>query len=177
MFKATCANCGNECEVPFKPNGSRPIYCRDCFKKEDSFGGNRSDGPVVRTSFPDRPMFQATCASCGGRCEVPFRPSGDKPIYCKACFGGRNTPRLAAATDNYGPQLKAISDKLDRLLTALGQTAPKAEAKPTAKVEAKPVAEEKPAKKEEKAKAEKKSAAAKAPADKPAKKAAKKAKK
>lgn len=33
MHKAKCADCGNECEVPFKPSGERPVYCRDCFQK------------------------------------------------------------------------------------------------------------------------------------------------
>lgn len=33
MHKATCADCGKECEVPFKPDGSRPVYCQDCYKK------------------------------------------------------------------------------------------------------------------------------------------------
>ena len=33
MHKATCADCGKECEVPFKPDGTRPVYCRDCFQK------------------------------------------------------------------------------------------------------------------------------------------------
>jgi len=37
MHKATCAECGNECEVPFKPDGSRPVYCRDCFQKRKSY--------------------------------------------------------------------------------------------------------------------------------------------
>jgi len=33
MHKVICADCGNECEVPFKPTGDRPVYCRDCFAK------------------------------------------------------------------------------------------------------------------------------------------------
>jgi len=33
MHKATCSDCGNECEVPFKPTEGRPVYCRDCFQK------------------------------------------------------------------------------------------------------------------------------------------------
>ena len=33
MHKATCADCKKECEVPFKPSGDRPVYCRDCFSK------------------------------------------------------------------------------------------------------------------------------------------------
>jgi CxxC-x17-CxxC domain-containing protein len=33
MFKATCADCKQECEVPFKPSEDRPVYCRDCYQK------------------------------------------------------------------------------------------------------------------------------------------------
>jgi len=33
MHKATCSDCGKECEVPFKPTEGRPVYCQDCFKK------------------------------------------------------------------------------------------------------------------------------------------------
>jgi len=38
MHKATCADCQKECEVPFKPSGDRPVYCRDCFSKRKSEG-------------------------------------------------------------------------------------------------------------------------------------------
>ena len=34
-FKAICAECGQSCEVPFKPMGGRPVYCRDCFSKRE----------------------------------------------------------------------------------------------------------------------------------------------
>jgi CxxC-x17-CxxC domain-containing protein len=37
MHKATCAECGNECEVPFKPKEGRPVYCRECYKKKKGF--------------------------------------------------------------------------------------------------------------------------------------------
>jgi len=43
-FKATCSDCGTECDVPFKPTQGRPVYCRDCFKKykpEDRPSGGR----------------------------------------------------------------------------------------------------------------------------------------
>ncbi len=33
MHKVTCADCGNEAEVPFKPKEDRPVYCRECFQK------------------------------------------------------------------------------------------------------------------------------------------------
>ncbi len=33
MHKAVCADCKQECEVPFKPTEGKPVYCRDCFQK------------------------------------------------------------------------------------------------------------------------------------------------
>ena len=36
-----------------------------------------------------REMFKAVCADCKKECEVPFKPSGDRPVYCKECFGKR----------------------------------------------------------------------------------------
>jgi len=38
MFKATCAGCQKECEVPFKPSGDRPVYCKECFSKRKEGG-------------------------------------------------------------------------------------------------------------------------------------------
>ena len=34
MHKATCTECGQECEVPFKPTEGKPVFCRDCFMKK-----------------------------------------------------------------------------------------------------------------------------------------------
>ena len=33
MFVATCASCGKEAKVPFKPREDRPVYCSECFAK------------------------------------------------------------------------------------------------------------------------------------------------
>lgn len=35
MHKATCAECNASCEVPFVPNGRKPILCRNCFKRDE----------------------------------------------------------------------------------------------------------------------------------------------
>lgn len=37
MFKATCADCGQETEVPFQPTEGRPVYCKECYKKRKGF--------------------------------------------------------------------------------------------------------------------------------------------
>ncbi|MFW9916673.1 MAG: CxxC-x17-CxxC domain-containing protein [Candidatus Thorarchaeota archaeon] len=33
MHPITCAECGKEDQVPFKPDGTRPVYCRECHRK------------------------------------------------------------------------------------------------------------------------------------------------
>lgn len=33
MHKATCSECGEECEVPFKPMEGKPVYCKECYMK------------------------------------------------------------------------------------------------------------------------------------------------
>ena len=38
LHKAVCADCKKECEVPFKPTGGRPVYCKDCFSKRKAAG-------------------------------------------------------------------------------------------------------------------------------------------
>ncbi|OGY46272.1 MAG: hypothetical protein A2663_00200 [Candidatus Buchananbacteria bacterium RIFCSPHIGHO2_01_FULL_46_12] len=32
-FKVNCYECGQQTEIPFKPDGLRPIYCKTCFQK------------------------------------------------------------------------------------------------------------------------------------------------
>jgi len=63
MHSAICAECGKTCEVPFRPNGEKPVYCRDCFNnphKENAGGGNfeRRDSRDSRDSRPERPSFR-----------------------------------------------------------------------------------------------------------------------
>ena len=100
-FKATCADCGNECEVPFKPTEGKPVYCRDCFAKHKPARDNDSRGRYGdrRQSRGERELFTATCAEGGNECQVPFRPTEGKPVYCRDCFqkhkpeGGRRDNR------------------------------------------------------------------------------------
>ena len=33
MFDAKCGDCGNDCQIPFKPREDRPVYCNECFQK------------------------------------------------------------------------------------------------------------------------------------------------
>lgn len=56
MHKTTCSNCGRDCEVPFKPNGSKPVFCSDCFERNGGRESNRFSGPD-RDRAPRRPSF------------------------------------------------------------------------------------------------------------------------
>lgn len=51
-------------------------------------GGYPGTAPHLRER-PQREMFDAVCAECGGTARVPFRPSGARPVYCSNCFQTR----------------------------------------------------------------------------------------
>ena len=44
-------------------------------------------------SFRERSFTQVICSDCNKECEVPFKPSGDRPVYCKECFAKRKDSR------------------------------------------------------------------------------------
>ncbi len=55
--QAICADCKKECEVPFKPSGGRPVYCRECFSKRNegsSFKGQYDNKPKGGDSVQER---------------------------------------------------------------------------------------------------------------------------
>jgi len=83
MFQGdwTCSDCGVAIkELPFEPDGSRPIFCQDCHRKQrDNRMGDR----------PEKQMFKGdwTCSGCGVEIkELPFEPKGDSPIFCRDCY-------------------------------------------------------------------------------------------
>jgi len=76
--------------------------------------GNRDD----RRNFGRPSMHPATCDECGKSCEVPFKPSGDKPIFCQECFNknrGGNSQNVGSNKE----QFVIINSKLDKILKLL----------------------------------------------------------
>lgn len=60
---ATCSKCNARCEVPFKPNGKKPIFCKDCYVRDDAGpAGKTFERREQRFERPDsrydRPAFQ-----------------------------------------------------------------------------------------------------------------------
>ena len=141
MFSAVCASCGKNCQVPFRPTGSKPVYCSDCFRKNgpQDAGGGRDFGGDRQSSFRsdsrgsdrgDREMFDAVCDNCGNKCQIPFQPRSGKPVLCSKCFeekGGDSRKNGGQSSD----QLNAINAKLDQILEMLSPTpkVPKKESK------------------------------------------------
>ena len=54
MHKAVCSDCNKSCEVPFAPNGNKPVYCNDCFGKKKGGSFEKRDfaprGPIAHES-------------------------------------------------------------------------------------------------------------------------------
>ena len=151
MHKAVCDNCGKDCEVPFKPTSGKPIYCRDCFDKNrgsDSRGGSQSQSWNPRRSASDeREMFEAVCDNCGKNCKVPFRPTGERPVYCSDCFEkGNNAPRSSQPQQreqsSNNSQFESLNNKLDRILKILESAVSEEVAEEVEKIVDEPIAEE-----------------------------------
>ncbi len=51
MHRTTCSKCGNDCEVPFRPTGERPVYCSKCFENMRSSDSRRSDDRDSRGKY------------------------------------------------------------------------------------------------------------------------------
>jgi CxxC-x17-CxxC domain-containing protein len=92
------------------------------FKSGPSFGKRDSARSTEKPSFSrgkgNFELFDVTCDKCGKDCQVPFRPTGGKPIYCRDCFGkGGDSPRKSSRDES--SDLDEINEKLDKIMRAL----------------------------------------------------------
>jgi CxxC-x17-CxxC domain-containing protein len=67
----------------FMNDPKRCTTCRERRRAERGGGGGFSGGYGSR---PPRQMYPVVCAQCGKETEVPFQPTGDRPVYCSDCF-------------------------------------------------------------------------------------------
>ncbi|KND50470.1 MAG: hypothetical protein AB202_02330 [Parcubacteria bacterium C7867-007] len=47
MHTAECSKCHKSCQVPFRPNGTKPVFCGDCFTRD----GDSRDSRDTRGSY------------------------------------------------------------------------------------------------------------------------------
>jgi CxxC-x17-CxxC domain-containing protein len=95
LFDAVCANCGKTCQVPFRPNGKKPVFCNDCFKKMNPAGGGSQGG---HTGGYEKKSFGAP---------RPFTPQAPSAHV-------HEDRRI----DEIKRQLEIVNTKLDKLLSA-----------------------------------------------------------
>jgi CxxC-x17-CxxC domain-containing protein len=122
----------------FGRSSANPRYKRDSDDRFDKRGGSdrrsgrdfdRRGGSDSRSSGRDsryKPrleLFNTTCAKCGKTCQVPFKPTGEKPVYCRDCFTKSDSaPRERVSRNDrvtHPSDLDRINEKLDKIMQAL----------------------------------------------------------
>ncbi|MCU0679884.1 MAG: hypothetical protein MUF50_01080 [Planctomycetes bacterium] len=99
------------------------------FNQGGGFGGGRKSGGFGGKSFGgggfksgrgfdrgserrERPMMhEAICSECGKHCEVPFKPTGDRPVLCSICFGGKNGNEVRRPENRFEKSNDRFSDR------------------------------------------------------------------
>jgi len=89
-----------------------------------SSGGDRGGRGFGRRDSGRVEMTDVTCDKCGKECQVPFRPSGDKPVLCSDCFRKNDSGSSPRSSSGFGSgagsdQLSQINKKLDKILKVL----------------------------------------------------------
>ncbi|MBU0757842.1 MAG: DNA-directed RNA polymerase [Nanoarchaeota archaeon] len=67
-----------------KGGSGRSFGGKKSFGDRKSFGEKKSYGD--RGSFGPKELHDAKCSECGQDCQVPFKPTEGKPVYCRECF-------------------------------------------------------------------------------------------
>ena len=98
-----CVDCGEDFTFTvgeqefYRDHGltNAPTRCKRCREsRKGQRGGGAGGGGEVRHDERARggaakPMFPAVCANCGAETMVPFKPSNDRPVYCRDCFDAK----------------------------------------------------------------------------------------
>ena len=93
----------------------------DRFDRRESGRFDKREPDRFEKRYPERSerrMHTVTCAKCGEQCEVPFRPTGGKPVYCSNCFRKSDGYEPKSA-DPSKSELDQINKKLDKIMKAL----------------------------------------------------------
>ncbi len=145
MFPTKCSECGRACEVPFRPNGEKPVFCNDCFSaQKESMSGNFAPKPRF-----DKPRFDRNDRpqrDFGSSAPVVDERNNRRIDELKAQVAGlsaqmkevlaiiRNKPVVAAAapvvkTKEVAPVVKKVAEKAAKVAKVAPKKAAKAPAK------------------------------------------------
>lgn len=85
MFEFTAGEQEFFSQKGFTNEPSRCPSCRAARKNNRNREQNRGYG-----NRPSRQTYEVTCDSCGKLTQVPFQPSGSRPVYCSDCFRSKS---------------------------------------------------------------------------------------
>lgn len=101
LYNATCTTCGKSCEVPFRPDGKKPVLCRDCFAAKNSAGD------------------VAYAANKGGNSDRSERSERQsQPSFTRSAVTEDSSKKFEALTR----QIVALEIKVTQILTLLATT-------------------------------------------------------
>ncbi len=95
-----CKDCGEDfvfsareqehhAKLGLRNEPKRCVVCRQAARmRQDERMFSRPPRPAARPPGP-RETFIVKCAQCGRAADVPFKPRGDRPVYCRDCFRSR----------------------------------------------------------------------------------------
>jgi len=96
----SCKNCSKAItELPFQPRDPENVLCRDCHmqnrpQRNDRFGGQQQQRQMVQGDW--------SCGDCNAKItELPFEPSGDRPILCRDCHAKQRQSRPSFGGGRY----------------------------------------------------------------------------
>jgi len=94
-----CRDCGNSFvftageQAFYQQKGfqNEPTRCPNCRRLKKDGGGARGGDGGHRGGGGggNRQFYKAVCSACGAETQVPFAPSGDRPVYCRNCYNSR----------------------------------------------------------------------------------------
>ncbi len=95
-----CAECGDtfifsgdDQRYHMEKGYTDPKRCSPCRQARRTQGGGGGGGGGSYGGGGSRQMYPVVCAECGTNTEVPFQPTGTRPVYCGNCFQRRRGPR------------------------------------------------------------------------------------
>ncbi len=91
--------------------------------RDDSRGRRDSSREPKRYSRNRRDfeMTKVICSACGKECEVPFKPTSNKPIFCDKCYAKRDKGNFDNTSTNkdFSKDFEIINKKLDKIIKSL----------------------------------------------------------
>jgi CxxC-x17-CxxC domain-containing protein len=89
--------------------------------------------PMPPVTNKERVMYTVICADCNKECQIPFKPSADRPVYCQDCFSRRKVIKLSGINVAEKPQVNIQEPPAKKKKKAIAVKKPVVKKKPVAR--------------------------------------------